>query len=706
MPTQIQDPLIGRALEGRYRITSLLTRGGMSSVYVAMDERLDRLVAVKVMSDALSADPAFVERFNREARAAARLSHVNVVSVFDQGNDSGHAFLVMELVRGRTLRDLLRETRPLAPALAISIMSPVLAALAAAHRAGLVHRDVKPENILLADDGVVKVADFGLARAIEAERTESHTGVMMGTVAYCSPEQISQSRADARSDVYAAGVVLYELLTGEAPFRGATAMAVAYQHVNSRVPAPSDPAGPGRGLPIPRAVDALVLRATSREPAGRPADAGAMLAELHDARADSGLPIVAVPRAGARRAGAAVPAAARSPLRPHPQPGHDRTAAMPAGSPPRPGTAPMPPHGAGAAPPRGAGSIPPRGTGALPPRGTGALPPPAAAMPPRGTGALPPRGTGEAPARTAGARAPRRRRAHWRRDLLVLLAVLLVGGIAAYGSWWWVSGRYVTVPNVLNLSVDSARSTLSDHRLKADESPRSAFSETVPANMVISSSPSPGGRILPGKTVELVVSSGAERFVVPTIASQSKADATAALQGIPVQVVPSDASDDSVPAGQAIRTDPPAGAEVKRDQVITLYISTGPPVIAVPDVTTQTRAAAEAALQSAGFDSSDTEEYSDSVPEGAVIRQTPAGGASAVKFSTVTIVVSLGPELVTIPTIPSGTATATATATLKALGLVVSVHKNFGGFLDQVVGMDPPAGTKVRKGSTVTLETV
>lgn len=684
MPTQIEDPLIGRALEGRYRITSLLARGGMSSVYVAMDERLERLVAVKVMSDSLSADPAFVERFNREARAAARLSHVNVVSVYDQGNDSGHAFLVMELVRGRTLRDLLRETRPVPAALAASILSPVLAALAAAHRAGLVHRDVKPENILLADDGLVKVADFGLARAIEADRTDAHTGVMMGTVAYCSPEQISQSRADARSDVYAAGIVLYEMLTGEAPFRGSSAMAVAYQHVNSRVPAPSDPAGPGRGLAIPRALDSLVLRATSREPAGRPVDAGAMLAELHDARADSGLPIIAVPRAGSR------PSAPTTPIGRGPM--GERTGPMPTRTgPARTGpmgdrTGPMPGSGPGAG-----SSHAPSG-----PIGTGR---------PIGPGG--PVGPGAARYRAGDPPAGRqRRRRRWRRDIIALLLVLLLGAIAAYGSWWWVSGRYTTVPDVLNQSLDKARTTLSDHGLKVGAAPQTSFSETVPANMIISTSPAPGRRILPGKTVELVVSSGAERFAVPDVAQRSQPDATAALQTIPVQVVASNAADDTVPAGQAIRTDPPAGAAVKRDQVITLYISTGPPVITVPVVTGQKQSDAEAALQAAGFDSAATQEYSDTAAEGTVIRQTPGGSSSAVKFSTVTIVVSLGPELITIPAIPAGTSTSAATATLKGLGLNVTVHKNFGGFLDQVVGMDPAAGTKVRKGSTVTLETV
>src|SRR6201994_3508320 len=196
----------------------------MSTVYTAKDERLDRLVAVKVMSSALSADPAFIDRFAREARSAARLAHVNAVAVYDQGQDETdgrHVFLVMELVEGRTLRDLIRERQGrFTPAEAISVMEPVLAALAAAHRAGLVHRDVKPENILLSDDGLVKVADFGLARAVDSDAAATRTGLMMGTVAYCAPEQISRGSTDPRSDVYSAGIVLFELLTGSPPYRG------------------------------------------------------------------------------------------------------------------------------------------------------------------------------------------------------------------------------------------------------------------------------------------------------------------------------------------------------------------------------------------------------------------------------------------------------------------------------------------------------
>ncbi|MGI8681439.1 MAG: Stk1 family PASTA domain-containing Ser/Thr kinase [Mycobacteriales bacterium] len=276
----LTDPLVGALLDGRYRIESRVARGGMATVYAALDIRLDRRVAVKVMHPALADDEHFVARFTREAKAAARLSHPHVVPVFDQGGDAGSVFLVMEYVAGRTLRDLLRERGRLSPDLALDFLEPVLAALDAAHAAGLVHRDVKPENVLLADDGRVKVADFGLARAVEAANITATTGLLMGTVGYLAPEQVERGSADARSDVYAAGILLYELLTGAPPYAGDTALAVAYRHVHDDVPAPS------AVVPsVPPSLDALVQQATRRNPAERFATARAFRAEVLRARA-------------------------------------------------------------------------------------------------------------------------------------------------------------------------------------------------------------------------------------------------------------------------------------------------------------------------------------------------------------------------------------------------------------------------------------
>jgi serine/threonine protein kinase len=271
------DPLIGRLVDGRYAVEARIARGGMATVYLALDRRLEREVALKVMHAHLADDPQFTARFIREARAAARLSHPGIVAVFDQGEDRGLLYLAMEYLAGRTLREVLEEFGVLTPAEALDVLEPVLEALAAAHAAGIVHRDVKPENVLLTDDGRIKVADFGLARAASAATSTS--GVLMGTAAYLAPELVVRGVADARGDVYAAGVVLFEMLTGLLPFTGDVPVQIAYRHVHEDVPAPSSVV---RGLPAP--LDVLVTTATARDPGLRPADAGALLALERAAR--------------------------------------------------------------------------------------------------------------------------------------------------------------------------------------------------------------------------------------------------------------------------------------------------------------------------------------------------------------------------------------------------------------------------------------
>ena len=268
MDDTLADPLAGRLLDGRYAVTARIAHGGMATVYLAVDTRLDREVALKVMHAELARDDDFVRRFIGEAKSVARLSHQNVVAVFDQGADGPFLYLAMEYIPGRTLKELLRDHGPFAPAVALDIMTGVLDGLAAAHASGIVHRDVKPENVLLTADGRVKVADFGLARA-QAAAGQTRAGLLIGTVAYLPPEQVTGEATGPRSDVYSAGVMAFELLTGRQPFTGDTPLAVAYQHVNSAIPAPSSLV-PG----IPAAVDQLVLAATSRDPALRPADAG------------------------------------------------------------------------------------------------------------------------------------------------------------------------------------------------------------------------------------------------------------------------------------------------------------------------------------------------------------------------------------------------------------------------------------------------
>jgi len=273
--TSTTDPLIGRLIDGRYQVLSRIARGGMATVYLATDLRLERRVAVKVMHGHLADDHQFKQRFIQEARSAARLAHPNVVNVFDQGQDEDSAYLVMEYLPGITLRDLIQEHGALTGEQAIDIAEAVLSGLAAAHRAGIVHRDLKPENVLLADDGRIKIGDFGLARAASANTATG--AALLGTIAYLSPELVTRGIADARSDIYAVGIMMYEMLTGEQPYKGEQPMQIAYQHANDSVPPPSN-ANPR----VPAELDELVLWATARDPEERPRDARVMLEQLRD----------------------------------------------------------------------------------------------------------------------------------------------------------------------------------------------------------------------------------------------------------------------------------------------------------------------------------------------------------------------------------------------------------------------------------------
>jgi serine/threonine protein kinase, bacterial len=327
--SQRSDPLVGEVLDGRYRVDAVIATGGMSTVYRGLDVRLDRPVALKVMDSRYAQDHQFLTRFQREARAVARLKDPGLVSVYDQGFDAHHPFLVMELVEGGTLRELLHERGPMPPHAVAAVLSPVLSGLAVAHHAGLVHRDVKPENVLISDDGDVKIADFGLVRAV-AEAKITSTSVILGTAAYLSPEQVGTGDASPRSDVYGIGVLAYELLTGVTPFTGDNALSVAYQRMDNDVPPPSAAiAG------VPAQFDELVLCATARNPADRYADAQDMGSELDAIVAELGLPAfrVPAPRNSAQHASAA---AYRSQLH------QDRTTVNTAKPSPAPVPAPAP----------------------------------------------------------------------------------------------------------------------------------------------------------------------------------------------------------------------------------------------------------------------------------------------------------------------------------------------------------------------------
>ena len=280
MTEPTDDAMIGRLIDGRYQINSRIARGGMATVFLATDLRLERRVAVKIMHGHLADDTAFRSRFIQEARSAARLAHPNVISVFDQGQDSEMAYLVMEYLPGITLRQLLNDYGKLTPEQTLDIMDAVLRGLAAAHEAGIVHRDLKPENVLLADDGRIKIGDFGLARATTANTASGQA--LLGTIAYLSPELLTRGVADARSDIYAAGIMMFEMLTGEQPYKGEQPMQVAYQHAHDQVPLPST-----KNPKVPATLDEVVRWSTQREPEARPANAGALLETL--TAAESGI---------------------------------------------------------------------------------------------------------------------------------------------------------------------------------------------------------------------------------------------------------------------------------------------------------------------------------------------------------------------------------------------------------------------------------
>jgi serine/threonine-protein kinase len=646
------DPLTGRLLDGRYRIGPRIARGGMAGVYEATDTRLDRTVAVKVMHPGLGDDDEFAARFVREARAAARLSHPNVVAVYDQGDDTGTVYLAMELIDGITLRDVIRKEAPLPPGRALALLEPVLSALAAAHRAGLIHRDVKPENVLIAEDGRVKVADFGLARAVSADTQHTATGgVLIGTVSYLAPELVVDGRADTRADVYAAGVVLFELLTGVKPHEGETPIQVAYKHVHEDVPPPSTLVA---GLPA--YVDALVARATARDRSLRPADAAVLLHQVH------------------RVSHALAEGVADDP---------DLTAdltpllaqAAPVEAPSPDDTAPDP-----------------FDSGEL-----AALMSPAEAVErtTRLHTTAPPPGPRSAPA----PRRPRRRRG----PLVVLLSLLLVVGLGA-GAWWFLDGRYTSTPGVLGLTRAAAVQELEDSGLTAELGDR-AYSETVPAGRVVATDPDPGGRVLDGGTVTVTLSLGKERYDVPKLQGMTEDEAQDELADTHLAFGSSQERwSDAVPRGEVITSRPKAGTTLRPDTAVDLVVSKGPKPVTLRDWVGKEADDALAWLEDRGLDGDvASEQYSDTVDDGDVISMDPPGGTTLHRGDPVQLVVSKGPELVEVPSVRAQGVDA-ATATLEELGFHVETRKATGYLgLGYVFSQDPDGGDMAPKGSTITL---
>jgi serine/threonine-protein kinase len=600
------DALVGRLVEGRYEIVRPIDRGGMATVYVAVDHRLDREVAIKVMHASLAHDPDFVARFEREAKAAARINHPNVVSVTDTGVDGHIVFLVMELVRGRTLRELLGERGRLAPAQALEVLEPVLTALAAAQSAGLVHRDVKPENVLLGDDGTVKVADFGLARAIEASGLTTHAGLLLGTVAYLPPEQVTTGRSDGRGDVYAAGVVLFEMLTGSVPYEAETPIAVAYRHVHEDVPAPSSLADG-----IPTEVDDLVLEATAREQEDRFPDAESFLTgtrrvrrqlALHPARAGD---TQAIPLTEHLTEALERP---RGPKRPTPRQTPRRRRRWPIV------VVILVMLSALAA-----------GLGvwlALPNR---------VAVP-----ALSNRSLSAVEQALTAKHLPYRIGAGQNSDTVPAGAVLRL--TPGSGSKVKPHTMITIVPSggVLQIvvpKVDGTTEVAATQALTASGLPKPTvkqdYSDSVQPGYVITSDPIAGTSIDHRKAVTLVVSQGPAPVTIPDLRGKPQSQAEQTLAGLGLKAAETQAYSDTVPKGVVISADPHSGTGHRGDTVA-LVISKGQQMVSVPDLHGMSAAEATQALKTAGLVPDGHEIFGSS---NSVVAQSPSAGKS-VKIGT------------------------------------------------------------------------
>ncbi len=686
----------GTVLDGRYRVGALIARGGMSTVYRGIDTRLDRPVAIKVMSPQYVADQAFLTRFEREARLAASLGHSGVVAVYDQGRDGDLVFLVMELVDGGTLRDLLREHGSLSVPVTLSVLEPLLAALGAAHAAGLVHRDVKPENVLISSRGAVKIADFGLVRAVTSQ-TMATGDVILGTVAYLSPEQVATGAADPRSDVYATGVMAYEMLTGTTPFAGDTPMSVAYQHVHSDVPPPAQ-----RAIGTPQALDELIVAATRRDPAARPRDASAFLAALVGVRSQLGLRRVPVP----------------GPHRPAVLAGVSGTRVY-AGPPP---TAPAP-----------------------------------APFTPAPTPVPTPSPTTVTRRPVAAAKTQRRRR--WLIAILVIL--LLGISAAAGGWWLggrWAAtpaavgltqlqaealirdaglvprvstGHQNTVPagvvassepdagsrqlrgSEVDLLVSSGRPEVpaiaagidpaaAAAAVKAAEltpviGADKAFDDTVSVGAVVRTDPKAGTALPVGGRVTLVLSAGPAPVKIPDVTGKSAEDAENKLTVAGFALGPRQRTFDPVAEpGSVLGSTPGAGTTVSRGSKVSLKVADA---LTVPDVRGAGTEDAVAALEKAGFTVTvGSPAFDPDIDAGDILRTDPGPGTRVDPNDAAIFLVPS--NAVRVPELTGGTV-AQAEQQLAALGLSLSVSALFGASDATVWDQSPGAGGRVEPGGTV-----
>ena len=703
MDTTLARVPVGQLLDGRYRVEAHLAHGGMATVYLGTDTRLDRTVALKIMHAELANDEEFVRRFVAEARSIARLSHPNVVTVYDQGADGRILYLAMEYVPGRTLRDLLSERSVLRPREALDILEGVLAGLAAAHAAGIAHRDVKPENVLLGDNHAIKVADFGLARLL-SDATHTKSGILIGTPAYLAPEQVAGGRTDFRTDVYATGIMLFELLTGRQPYTGDSPLTVAYRHVNEVVPPPSSLV-PG----LPPALDSLVALATSRDPELRPADAGQFLSAVKGTR--DGLPLDVPPPA------------------PPALPGTPPSAALSISgadtAPPRPVVAPVWPDPyasawPGAQPAAAPGGQPAGQSGGWPdpPQNGNALDliPGMAVVPAAQSYGAPGTGTERMhePYRPGtyktlivspddapyGSSAPVKE--SWvagllfSRRLAYLAAALAVVVVFGLLGWWLFEGRYTIVPKVTGVSAATAQADLRDAGLTPGAT-TTTLDNNVAKGLVIKTIPSNGSRIARGGQVTLIVSAGPHMIKMPQVTGLQLTGAQAAIKRaglVPgkVKLVTST----TIAAGIVISTGPGAGTSWPQPKPVTIVLSAGPPV---PDFVGQQRAVAEQWAAANGVKLNEVTTASDQ-PTDTVIKQSVRPGGAFTAGQVITVTISTGPPMVNIPNV-DGQRITKAVHILRGLGFAVQIDQV--GPFDVVFDYNPTG--QAPKGSTITLDT-
>lgn len=640
--------MLGRLVDGRYEVRERIAAGGMATVYIAFDKRLEREVALKVMHQRLAADTDgrdFVHRFRREAKAAARLTHPGIVRVYDQGVDVDISYLTMEYVKGQNLRQRLTAEATLSVGEALSVTEAILDALAAAHRQGLVHRDIKPENVLIDTESRPKVTDFGLARAV-TEVTATSTGTIMGTVAYLGPELVSRGQADARTDIYSVGILLYEMVTGRQPFTGESAIDIASRHVHEDVPAPSS------FVPwLPPELDQLVASFVARDPLARPADASIALRMLRQTRAIMDDPTMS------RRADS--PSGSVPVVR-----GGDDTAVL---SPIASGSTVALPIGLG--------------------------------EPLADLGTLEAEIIDDDP--EAQEPEPLHHRAGW--WISAVLAALVV--LASLGLWWYNSvgpGAYTTVPPVAGETEQDARAILTSAGFEVLA--QSAFDDDVVEGVVISTDPDAQEQIANGGTVTMIVSQGPRMEEVPTLVGSTEQEAIAILEeiGFPLGNDGQRVFSDDVPAGEVMATSPQAGEVVRHDEPINLTVSEGPEPITIPDVIGNLEETAVAILDVYALEIDVVYERTLDQEEGRVFRQDPAGGDDGVRTQGITIYVSEGPPFVTVPDftdVPKDEAEGRA----RELGLNPRMEDIR--FLrgKDVQGQDPEPGSEVEHGSTITL---